>query len=84
MTILEFYNKAVDISKLFGYDYSPTVCALGYEGSACYSVRQFDHKKSKSIESETQKSPEAALEAFHNNLNHFHKQYSQEQRDIEI
>lgn len=89
MTLAEFKESAEKIAAQYGLDKHAVTVIAGYYGhyassNIYYTAQVWDREKSKHINSELQKNPDTALEAFKDNLEHYFKQYDQTVKDIQL
>ena len=88
MTLTEFKKYANEIAEGYGInEHHVTVMACFFgcfsTSELGYTIQAWDRKNSKHI-SARQRNPDSALNEFSNKLNLHFKEYSKEEKDIEI
>lgn len=85
MNLDEFYYRAVGIAKKYNRsEQHVNVHASHSHSGKWYSCNVFDLGSRKSIEASGFKNPEAALQAFDDNINHFLQEYSKDAETIDL
>ena len=89
MTLIEFKEKAEQIASIHNLNRNAVTVIAGYYGhhsssNIYYTAQVWHQEKSKLINSDLQKNPEAALESFKDNLDKHFKQYDQTIKDINL
>lgn len=85
MTITDFYNLAVSAAKERGYENPDvTVHALYSKHGLYFTSKLWDKNNNRSIESNLQHNPEAALQALKDAIDFHNKYYDKNTGDLEL